>query len=420
MTETVNDVQQLTDQGQKLDPNNYGKKVELNYVGGIPSNLTYYVTKSTPSGTGTIETLVRHNVDIKGAIVACDGNANLKLINLYNNNGKGGTFNLVSGVITQKQGSSVSSLVYAENGSTVNMRGGYVCGASGSGAGGGIEIHGNSTLEVSGGVIAGNSAPSGGGVYAKDSTVNITNGVISGNSTLATGVGFGGGIMAEGGSVTVSGGYITNNKYANYCGNDGNGDHGGAGLAAKNGTHVTISGGQITGNYSEEAGGGVYVTDIEHQGASSRKTMAWLNITGGTIASNVSFRSEGAGIRVGQMVDAMIKGASNSNPVYITNNHCMSRFDWGGGGIFVQGDSKVASNAGRLFVYNSYISSNEAGGYGGGVAVCPTGKTLVTGTDGTAIFGNTSAGNEQNANDYESVSNTGNNGTPPSFRRWSR
>lgn len=412
VTETVNDVQQLTDQGQKLDPNNYGKKVELNYVGGIPSNLTYYVTKSTPSGTGTIETLVRHNVDIKGAIVACDGNANLKLINLYNNNGKGGTFNLVSGVITQKQGSSVSSLVYAENGSTVNMRGGYVCGASGSGAGGGIEIHGNSTLEVSGGVIAGNSAPSGGGVYAKDSTVNITNGVISGNSTLATGVGFGGGIMAEGGSVTVSGGYITNNKYANYCGNDGNGDHGGAGLAAKNGTHVTISGGQITGNYSEEAGGGIYVTDIEHQGASSRKTMAWLNITGGNIASNVSFRSEGAGIRVGQMVDAMIKGASNSNPVYITNNHCMSRFDWGGGGIFVQGDSKVASNAGRLFVYNSYISSNEAGGYGGGVAVCPTGKTLVTGTDGTAIFGNTSAGNEQNANDYESVSNTGNNGTP--------
>ena len=418
--ETVSEGQQLADQGQSLNADNYdknaanyGKNAELTYDNdNIPSNLTYYVTESSPSGTGTTETLVKHDVEIKGAIVACGGNANLKLINLYNNNGKGGTFNLVSGVITQKQGGSVSSLVYAENGSTVNMRGGYVCGASGSGAGGGIEIHGNSTLEVSGGVIAGNSAPSGGGVYAKDSTVNITNGVISGNSTLATGVGFGGGIMAEGGSVTVSGGYITNNKYANYCGNDGNGDHGGAGLAAKNGTHVTISGGQITGNYSEEAGGGVYVTDIEHQGASSRKTMAWLNITGGTIASNVSFRSEGAGIRVGQMVDAMIKGTSNSNPVYITNNHCMSRFDWGGGGIFVQGDSKVASNAGRLFVYNSYISSNEAGGYGGGVAVCPTGKTLVTGTDGMAIFGNTSAGNEQNANDYESVSNTGNNGTP--------
>lgn len=408
VTETVNDVQQLTDQGQKLDPDNYGKKAVLNYVDGIPSNLTYYVTKSTPSGTGTIETLVSHNVDIKGAIVACGGNANLKLINLYNNNGKGGTFNLVSGVITQKQGGSVSSLVYAENGSTVNMSGGYVCGASSSGAG--IKVSNAkgvaSTLNLTGGVIAGNSAPNGGGVYAEGSTVTIAGGVISGNSTLASSAGFGGGIMASGGIVTVSGGYITNNRMAKFCGTDGNGCHGGAGLAANNGAHVTISGGQITGNYSEEAGGGVYVTDQWRGG--SRKDMAWLKITGGIIASNVSYKSEGAGIRVGQKVDAEIKVPPNSSPVYITNNHCMSRFDWGGGGIFVQGDNKIASNAGRLFVYNSYISSNTAGGYGGGVAVCPTGKTLVTNTDGTAIFGNTSAEREQSYKSYAD----GNDGTP--------
>lgn len=415
--ETVSEGQQLTDRGQSLNPVNYGKKAELiNGNDGIPSNLTYYVTKSIPSGTGTIETLISHNVDIKGAIVACGGNANLKLINLYNNNGKGGTFNLVSGVITQKRGGSVSSLVYAENGSTVNMSGGYVCGASSSGAGAGIKVSNDkgkaSTLKLTGGVIAGNSAPSGGGVYAGGSTVTITGGVISGNSTLDSTDGFGGGIMAVGGIVTVSGGYITNNKYARFCGEDGYGDHGGAGLAARNGTHVTISGGQITGNYSEEAGGGVYVTDVDRHGASSRETMAWLNITGGTIAANVSNRSEGAGIRVGQMVDAMIEGASKSTPVYITNNSCMSRFDWGGGGIFVQGDSDTASNAGRLFVYNSYISSNEAGGYGGGVAVCPTGKTLVTNTDGTAIFGNTSAQKQQSANDYDPEYNRGNDGTP--------
>lgn len=423
--ETVSEGQQLADQGQSLNADNYdknaanyGKNAELIYDNdNIPSNLTYYVTESSPNGTGTTETLVRHNVDIKGAIVACDGNANLKLINLYNNNGKGGTFNLVSGVITQKQGSSVSSLVFAENGSTVNMSGGYVCGASSSGAGAGIKVSNAkgdaSTLNLTGGVIAGNSAPNGGGVYAEGSTVTIAGGVISGNSTLPSGAGFGGGIMASGGSATVSGGYITNNKYAKFCGQDGYGDHGGAGLAAKNGTHVTISGGQITGNYSEEAGGGVYITDVDRHGASSRETMAWLNITGGTIAANVSNRSEGAGIRVGQMVDAMIEGASKSTPVYITNNSCMSRFDWGGGGIFVQGDSDTASNAGRLFVYNSYISSNEAGGYGGGVAVCPTGKTLVTNTYGTAIFGNTSAKDQHDAkDDYKSENNSGNEGTP--------
>lgn len=411
---TVKDSNQGSDQKQASDGGNNGRVASMDYdtSSGIPTKLTYYVTESTPSGTGTTETLYRHEVSINGAIVGTAAGSMMRLINVY----AGGTFNLDSGVITQQYNCNVGNLIYAENGSTVNMSGGYVCGASGSGAGAGIKVSNDkgkaSTLKLTGGVIAGNSAPSGGGVYAGGSTVTITGGVISGNSTLPSGAGFGGGIMAEGGSVTVSGGYITNNNYANFCGQDGYGDHGGAGLAARNGTHVTISGGQITGNYSEEAGGGVYITDVDRHGASSRETMAWLNITGGTIAANVSNRSEGAGIRVGQMVDAMIEGASKSTPVYITNNSCMSRFDWGGGGIFVQGDSDTASNAGRLFVYNSYISSNEAGGYGGGVAVCPTGKTLVTNTDGTAIFGNTSAQKQQSANDYDPENNRGNDGTP--------
>lgn len=413
---TVKDSNQGSDQKQTSDGGNNGRVASMDYdtSSGIPTKLTYYVTESTPNGTGTTETLYRHEVSINGAIVGTAAGSTMRLINVY----AGGTFNLDSGVITQQYNCNVGNLIYAENGSTVNMSGGYVCGASSSGAGAGIKVSNDkgkaSTLKLTGGVIAGNSAPNGGGVYAGGSTVTITGGVISGNSTLPSGTGFGGGIMAEGGSVTVSGGYITNNKYANFCGQDGYGDHGGAGLAARNGTHVTISGGQITGNYSEEAGGGVYVTDVDRNDQTSRQGMAWLNITGGIIASNVSNRSEGAGIRVGQMVDAMINGTEDSK-VYITNNHCMSRFDWGGGGIFVQGNSKQGKEytAGRLFIYNSYISANEAGGYGGGVAVCPTGKTLVTNTEGTAIFGNSSAKDQQDAKaDYNSEENSGNEGTP--------
>ena len=379
----------------------------------IPTKLTYYVTESVASGTVTNETLKAYEAGIKGAIVACSDAkaAGLRLVNLFN----GGHFNLESGVLTQKKDGQIGNLIYAENGSTVNMSGGYVCGASGSGDGAGIMVSNEkgvaSTLKLTGGVIAGNSAYSGGGVYARYSEVTITNGIISGNSTLD--VGLGGGIMAKGGIVIVSGGYITNNRMAKFCGKDGNGDHGGAGLAANYGAKVTISDGQITGNYSDEAGGGVYVTDVERNDQTSRSGMAWLNITGGIIASNVSYRSEGAGVRVGQMVDAMINGTEN-NKVYITNNHCMSRFDWGGGGIFVQGNSNQGKEytAGRLFIYNSYISANEAGGYGGGVAVCPTGKTLVTNTEGTAIFGNTSAGSEQNAIDYKPAENKFNDGNP--------
>lgn len=382
----------------------------------IPTKLTYYVTESVASGTVTNETLKAYEAGIKGAIVACSETkaAGLRLVNLFN----GGHFNFESGVLTQKKDGQIGNLIYAENGSTVNMSGGYVCGASGSGNGAGIMVSNDkgdaSTLKLTGGVIAGNSAYNGGGVYARYSKVTITNGIISGNSTLNEGLG--GGIMAEGGIVTVSGGYITNNRMAKFCDTDGSGCHGGAGLAANNGVHVTISGGQITGNYSEEAGGGVYVTNLKHGG------MAWLDIKGGYIASNVSYRSEGAGIRVGQRVEAMINGTPDNNDtpgskVYITNNHCMSRFDWGGGGIFVQGCKETPSDAGRLFVYSSYISSNTAGGYGGGVAVCPTGKTLVTNTEGTAIFDNKSAGNEFPGKDhpnpaYKQEGNSGNDKAP--------
>ena len=416
-SESVDSGKQLNDQGQDLNPNNYGKKAVLSYDNGIPSNLTYYVTQSSPSATDTTkttETLYEHSVDIKGAIVACGGNENLKLINI-----NGGHFSLENGVLTQEKDCHVQNLVYAENESTVNMNGGYVCGGycRWNGAGAGISVK-KSTLSISNGVIAGNCAPSGGGVYADESIVKVAGGVISGNSTLNNIKGFGGGIMAENSSsVTVSGGYITNNRYANFCYKDGDGCCGGGGLAATKGAHVTIFGGQITGNYSEEAGGGVYVTNIFQQ-----DSRAWLDIKGGNIASNVSYRSEGAGIRVGQRVDAMINGPKDINgtkesTVYITNNHCMSRFDWGGGGIFVQGDSKNADNSGRLFVYNSYISSNTAGGYGGGVAVCPSGKTLVTNTEGTAIFGNKSAGNENPGEDhpnpaYKQEGNSGNDKAP--------
>lgn len=401
----IKGTQPLQDQGQTFTSENYGKngKVDDYDNDDIPTTLTYYVTKSSASGTSTAETLETHTVSIKGAIVstAPTGSA-LRLINVYDH----GKFNLRGGTLTQKKDCNVGSLIYAENGSTVNMSGGYVCGATSRSQGAGIELKDEgTTLNLTGGVIAGNYAPNGGGVYSNGSSVSISeNAVISGNATFngeSDQPGYGGGIMAVGGIVTVSGGYITNNKMAKFCGQDGNGDHGGAGLAANNGAHVTISGGQITGNYSEEAGGGVYVTNLDQPG------MAWLDITGGIIASNVSYRSEGAGIRVGQKVDAMICGTPDNNgtpgsKVYITNNHCMSRFDWGGGGIFVQGNSNegMEKTAGRLFVYNSYISSNTAGGYGGGVAVCPTGKTLVTNTNGTAIFGNLSAGIEHDGDDH--------------------
>lgn len=398
-----------------VNDKNPGQFAEMEWTsdnnGATPQSLTYYETTSTPNtdGLGTTETTKQHTVSGFGAIVAASESGSVKRVISV---ADGGTLNLNGGMITTPRDLAgdghIILAVGQSNETQVNINGGFITGANlnqqRGGWGGGLCVVGAKvTVNMTGGVIAANKAASGGGIYAAGAKLNLSGGVISGNATYSDSYGLGGGILASGGNVTVSGGYITNNKYAKYCGNDGQGDHGGGGLAANSGAYVAISGGQITGNYSDEAGGGVYVTNFGQQ------SRAWLDITGGNIASNVSYKSEGAGIRVGQKVDAMISGASKDSPVYITNNHCMSRFDWGGGGIFVQGDSdNDASNAGRLFVYNSYISSNTAGGYGGGVAVCPTGKTLVTNTDGTAIFGNTSAEREQS---YESYVD-GNNGTP--------
>ena len=395
-----------------VNDKNPGQFAEMEWTsdsnGTTPQSLTYYETTSTPNEDklGTTETTTKHVVSGFGAIVAAsDGGSVKRVISVAD----GSTLNLNGGMITTPRdlaGDGHIILAVGESNETqVNIKGGFITGANlnqqRGGWGGGLCVVGTKvTVNMTGGVIAANKAASGGGIYAAGAKLNLSGGVISGNATYSNSDGLGGGILVSGGSVTVSGGYITNNKYAKYCGNDGQGDHGGGGLAANNGTHVIISGGQITGNYSDEAGGGVYVTNFGQQ------SRAWLDITGGNIASNVSYKSEGAGIRVGQKVDAMISGASKDSPVYITNNHCMSRFDWGGGGVFVQGDSdNDASNAGRLFVYSSYIGSNTAGGYGGGVAVCPTGKTLVTNTKGTAIFGNTDAGGADN---YDSENNNGN------------
>lgn len=414
-TLTIEDSAKVNDATSPVT-NNPGQPAEMKWTGnnnGTPQSLTYYETTSTPNEDelGTTETTTKHVVSGFGAIVAAsDGGSVKRVISVAD----GSTLNLNGGMITTPRTLGNDGHVILSQGA-VNISGGYVTNGNGGGWGGGLCITGaKASLEMTDGVVAGNKAASGGGIFANNgATLKLAGGIISGNATYSDSVGLGGGILVSGGSVTVSGGYITNNKYAKFCGEDGQGGHGGAGLAANNGAHVTISGGQITGNYSEEAGGGVYVTNIfQHD-------RAWLDIKGGIIAFNVSYRSEGAGIRVGQMIDAMISGASKDSPVYITNNHCMSRFDWGGGGIFVQGDSNVAaSNAGRLFVYNSYISANTAGGYGGGVAVCPTGKTLVTNTEGTAIFGNSSAGEEHddnhfnNENVYNKEKNTGNEAKP--------
>ena len=325
-TLTIEDLNPGVDSECKQDFDKFGNLATLGYDGnGTPNKLTYYVTKSTPNGTATTETLYKHEVSISGAIVGTTAHSTMRLINVC-----GGTFNLQSGVLTTNQDANVRHLIYADNGSTVNMSGGYVCGASmgRDGAGAGIHVEG-STLEISGGVIAGNYAPSGGGVYAQNSTVNMVGGIISGNGTNNDQNGFGAGICAENNSnVTITDGYITNNRYQYYVPQEGSTTHLG------NGCH---------------GGGGIRIT---------APTVGEFNVSG--------------------------------KKAYITNNTTNTTNDWGGGGVFVQGGGENVQAA-SLEISNALITKNDAQGFGGGFAACPTGMTAITDTNGIAIFGNTDA-----------------------------
>ena len=365
--------------------------MEYDTSNGIPTGLTYYVTESVANGTRTTETLKAYKAHVKGAIVACSGSKDLRLIVINS----GGHLNFESGMITQDKNNCVKNLVYAAGNSAISVDGGYVCGGycPEGAAGAGISVE-NSTLDISDGVIAGNYAPSGGGVYALNSTVNMVGGIISGNGTNDNEVGYGAGICAEDSMVTITNGYITNNKYQFYTDEvqKRNGSHGGGGIAAfrhnqlpeKGG--LVISGGYITGNYSAEAGGGVYA-------GAWNKPLSGFAFYGGIIASNVAQNSEGGGIRIA----APTVGEFNvsGKKAYITNNTTNTTNDWGGGGVFVQGgNSDEGVNSARLKIYNALITKNSAKGYGGGFAACPSGKTAITDANGIAIFGNTDANGE--------------------------
>lgn len=375
-----------------------GHAATLEWNGNNPSSLTYYVTKSDPKtdGLGTTETLYRETYNPGGFIVAGSSTASAVV-----HVASGATFNLQGGLLTLKNAyTAAGSSIYPQvvyNAGTFDMSGGYLAGVTTSYRGGGVRSVSGSTMRMSGGVIAANTAVSGGGVYMEGGTLNISGGTISGNTVSEATYntpgedGYGAGVFAICSSVTVSGGYVTNNKLNAQYFRQGDGFIGGGGIAVfgKNKTgSLTISGGYITGNYSLAAGGGVYAGSA-YAGSYYAGLGTSFSVTGGTVAGNVAQTGEGGGIRVSYGTTGTF-AVSAGQKAYITNNKCNSDFDWGGGGVFVQ-------EGGKLICLNALITGNDAGGYGGGVGACPTGETVVTHTQGAAIYGNTDAESSMSA-----------------------
>lgn len=361
--------------------------------GTTPQSLTYYETTSTPKADrlGTTETTTQHTVSGFGAIVAASGSGSVKQVISV---AKDCTLNLNGGMITTPRILGHDGHVIFSQGA-VNISGGYVTNGSGGGWGGGLCVTGvDASLVMTGGVIAGNKAASGGGIYADNgATLKLSGGVISGNATYPTVIynddvkagGYGGGVYTQGASVTIcDSANITNNRAEARASASfyNKGRLGGGGIASMNGGTLSMTGGSVTANYSYEAGGGIYA-GFPGQGFG-------FTMYSGFIAGNKSDNAEGGGLRISGGTTGVI-GASNteneSNRVYITNNETMTGSnkdrggDWGGGGVFVQ-------EGGTLNIVKTLITNNKAGGWGGGIGACPTGKTIVSYSKGAAIYDN--------------------------------
>lgn len=336
----------------------YGHVATLN-----ENTLTYYITESTANGTGTKETLKKHEVPLNAAGKILCGEASAQAILVK------ATLELQSGVLQNTGGQHIVTV----DGGTLDVNGGYIVGGgSDDKPGGGIYVD-NGTVNIQRGVIAANRGRSGGGIYVSRGTLNISGGAVAGNEVINGHSDNGGGIYVNSGTLNLSGGYVTNNYKecgCNDCRNDVNNTHGGGGIALANSSAMNMTGGYVTGNYSGLAGGGIYAGFFGHN---VRFTMS-----GGTIAGNCAELGEGGGLRIAGGTNGVIQA---TNKVYITNNITNSNNDWGGGGIFVQ-------DKGNLNITNALITDNTAGGYGGGVAACPTGETLITHTEGAAIYEN--------------------------------
>lgn len=376
-----------------------GQPAQMQFVEGesVPQQLTYYVTESTPNSTpndlGTSEKTYLHTVKDFGAIVACKEGYVNRVISVE----QGGTLNLKSGMITTPRTLGYDGHVIFSRG-TVNISGGYVTNGSGGGWGGGLCVTGaKAELKMTNGVIAANKAASGGGIYAdKGAKLKFLGGVISGNATYGNPYndvnnpnnGYGGGVFTKNANVEiVDPANITNNRVDSYITEKFNlGLLGGGGIASVDGGTLNMTGGSVTANYSKEAGGGIY--------AGFWGKAITFTMTGGTIAGNESVNGEGGGLRIaganGTGTIARIN-AGDTGKIYITNNKTMTGStkdrggDWGGGGVFIQ-------QGGKLNIVKTLITQNDAGGWGGGISACPTGETIVSHSNGAAIYNNTDHG----------------------------
>ena len=345
--------------------------------------LTYYKSVSTVNADGITTTETRYQVtaDVGSMGGVLSGNtSNAALIRVEGGDSvltvEGGAYNNPNGRIIE-----------ASDGAELNLTGGYFYGSTiRSGRGGAVYVRGSDNGRVTayiGGVqgrevvFAGNSASDGGALATEGScALNIHDGaVFSGNKATGTGTNGGGAIyIGSNTNAVMDGGLVTNNwGTADFVSATATSSYNAVGGGMLIRGTLLLMGGQVTHN--EAAGGGGLSTVPGSGGV--------LSMTGGIVAGNVARLNEGGGITIASSGSGSVSGG------YITNNATETDQHWGGGGMFI-------SDGSALRMLSVVITKNHAGGFGGGLAGCSTGRidthALNIEEHSVALYGNSALG----------------------------
>jgi uncharacterized repeat protein (TIGR02543 family) len=221
-----------------------------------------------------------------------------------------------------------------------------------------VRVNAGGALSVGAGAkISGNkntaASTYGGGVQVNGGTFTLSGGEISGNSASNGG----GGVYVSSGTFTMNGGEIRDNSVSSW----------GGGVYVDSSGTFTLSGGEISGNSASNGGGGVYVY-----------SSGTFTLSDGEISGNSAYY--GGGVQVNGGTFTMSGGAISGN------RSTSSDSDYGGGGVYVDGDY---FSSGTFTMSGGEISGNTASSNGGGVQVSSGTFTQC----GGEIRGNTAASN---------------------------
>ena len=293
------------------------------------------------------------------------------------NNGapfKGNLFHVTGGTLTIQDNSVAKT-------GTIQGTGTKQSGNTGS-----LVLVNGGTLKLEGGTLTGNykgekladthtittaserDSHVGAGVYVKKGVFNMTGGAISNNHTVYTDA-----VESAAGSYQVVSAlrpyYILSSNNSSYVANS-NGTYrynypvgqGGGVYVSEDGTFTMSGTANISNNHAGE-GGGIFVKGV-------------FTMTQGTVDRNIAHLGEGGGIYIqSNKTENLVSGGS------ITNNETYTTEDLGGGGIYVENDSRLRLN-------NALITNNDAQGLGGGIAACIHGKIAAFALNGAAVYEN--------------------------------